>query len=109
MSNKFVRLLAALALTLSGSLVSPATSSTGNLEVAGYGLYGAVFMAYTGACGGWVRDVEQDVYCCTLDQRPTCDDEGNCQCDLDKYCYKICTAAGNCDQKGAGCPEEEDN
>lgn len=103
MSNKLLRLVIALCFALGAAAASGAPAS-----FSGQGLSGALFMSFSGSCGGWVRDVEQDLYCCTLDQRPTCDDGGDCQCSFDDYCYKICTAEGTCDQDGGDCPEEDD-
>ncbi|HYG62064.1 MAG TPA: hypothetical protein VEL74_05755 [Thermoanaerobaculia bacterium] len=111
MPGKLFRFLIAASLVFCALFVSTAAGSaqTGLVRPGPHGApHGALFLSYTGACGGWVRDADNDVYCCDLDERPTCDDEGSCECSDDDYCEKLCKPAGTCDQRGPVCPEEEE-
>lgn len=39
-----------------------------------------VYETYTGHCGGCVTDGDGDRLCCDCDERPICDDDGDCWC-----------------------------
>lgn len=65
-----------------------------------YGVGGRfIRSASTGACGGGVKDISGEWVCCTLDQRPECDNNGDCLCQYDRYCHSLCQPNGTCDQK----------
>lgn len=59
--------------------------------------------SYSGACGGWITDADGQCVACYNDQRPMCDDNGNCGCEYDKYCHGLCKDAGNCGEEPTAC------
>ncbi len=65
-------------------------------------------VAYTGSCGGFVKDADNEPFCCSLDQRPFCSNDGSCSCGWDRYCASICEQQGNCSvvPMASACPDD---